>query len=257
MPHDPVASHSCRGRTPASVQLDVQLGGGLHVAQGAEPGGPAAMHAVRRRTLVAQATADLVDAAIGRGPVGIPGEVQPRAGELGERVVAHGSTRGRVAEAHEGRVEAPGAGGERGEHRPVALRAAGGDEVVAALGQRVGEQELQAAHLVAAEPEPRQVVALEPDLDAEPFGEPRREVQRRGERRQGDACDLVEAGHHVAAVCGASTRSTNAPVAPSAPRGSSAAASSSSDRESGPTSPASRSAVARSTPLSTPAIVAA
>ena len=69
---------------------------------------------------------------------------------------------------------------------PVGLGVGAGDHGIGALRQHVGEQELELAGLVAAEREPGQVVALDPDLGAaERRAEARAGLERR--RQMGEA----------------------------------------------------------------------
>ena len=118
------------------------------------------------------------------GPVRVAGEADLGADHRGQRHVA--DRRHRVAVADQQRLHAERAGGQRGEHRPVRARPAAGHQVVAAAAPGVGQQVLQPADLVAAEPEAGQVVALEPDLHPDGRGQPRRGLQRRRERAQPD-----------------------------------------------------------------------
>ena len=77
----------------------------------------------------------------------------------------------------------------------VGLHAADRDERVAALGERLGDEVLELAHLVAAERDAGvAVLPLGPDLDpaAELGAQPRQRVHRRGPEQQRDAGEVVE-----------------------------------------------------------------
>ena len=97
----------------------------------------------------------------------------------------------------------PGAGG--GHPRPVGLHARPGDDAVASLGDRVGEDEVELSRLVAAEGEPRLVVPLDEEAGPAEFGgEGRHLLERRrqvGERLPLEVAQcLVEDGHGVGRV---------------------------------------------------------
>ena len=90
-------------------------------------------------------------------------------------------------------------GGRRRHARVVRLHGAGRDERGGALGQRVRHQELELARLVAAQPQPREVVALHEDARtarraAERAPQARRLVERRGQRGQPGARAVRRAG---------------------------------------------------------------
>ncbi len=114
-------------------------------------------------------------------PVIRAGMVRPRAEERREELVAGRSLRRRAAE-HQVDVQAePGARG-RGHPAVVGLAGSDGDERVSALGHRRTAQVLELAGLVAAHPQPRQVVALDPQAGTP--GQQRPPLQRRGQRGQ-------------------------------------------------------------------------
>ena len=74
-------------------------------------------------------------------------------------------------------------GGRGGHAHVVGLPAAAGDERVAALGEGVGAQVLELAHLVPAAAEPGEVVALHPQPtrgEPERRAEPVHRLDRRG-----------------------------------------------------------------------------
>ena len=94
--------------------------------------------------------------------------------------------------------------GDRGDLAGVVrLDAADRDERVAALGERVGGEVLELAHLVAAEREPGvAVLALGPDLDraAEVLGQPLEPVDRRRpeqQRTRGKSSRLTSRGFRL------------------------------------------------------------
>ena len=83
-------------------------------------------------------------------------------------------------------------------HRPgvVRLHSADRHERVAALGERVGHQVLELAHLVAAEGDARvAVLALRPDLDltAQVLAQAAERMDRRGAEGQRVPCEVVDA----------------------------------------------------------------
>jgi hypothetical protein len=97
---------------------------------------------------------------------------------------------------HEHATE-PEVRGDRGDlPRVVRLHAADRDERVAALGEGIGREVLELAHLVAAVREPRvAVLALRPDLDpaAEVLLEPLEPVQGRRPEEERHALEGLEA----------------------------------------------------------------
>ena len=85
----------------------------------------------------------------------------------------------------------------------VRLDAADRHQRVAALGERVGDEVLELAHLVAAERDARvAVLALGPDLDlaAERGAEPRQGMDRRRAEQQRDTGEVVEAHRRIVGI---------------------------------------------------------
>jgi hypothetical protein len=129
-------------------------------------------------------------------------QLDPRAEQLVEQQVAAGVV-GRVAPGHrigqhQHAVEAELRRGRRGLAGMVRLRTAGGDDGVGAQRQRVAEQELQLAHLVAAQRQAGAVVALDPELRAaQRFREPRQRLQGRRRVLQAEARQLVQRWHRL------------------------------------------------------------
>ena len=74
---------------------------------------------------------------------------------------------GRRAVADHVRLDVVAQANQRGEHGPVRLRARPGDQAVAALPQRVGDEVLKPAQLVPAKADTGQIVSLEQDLHAQ------------------------------------------------------------------------------------------
>src|SRR5262249_53473223 len=117
---------------------------------------------------------------------------------------------------HAAEPEVRGDGGDLA--RVVRLDAADRDERVAAGGERVGDEVLELAHLVAAVREPRvAVVALRPELDlaAEVRAQPLEPVDRRRAEEQRDALEVGEAhGAMVAELPKASSSMCTSPTRP-------------------------------------------
>ena len=85
---------------------------------------------------------------------------------------------------HQAALEALARRGGQGEAAMVGLRRADGDQGVGALGEGVGDQELQLAGLVAARRQAQGVVALDPDFrPAQRLREVRQRLDRRRVRR--------------------------------------------------------------------------
>ena len=105
-------------------------------------------------------------------------------------------------------------GCDRGDlARVVRLDAADRDERVAALGERVGGEVLELAHLVAAVGEARvAVLALGPDLDlaAEVLGEALEAVDRGGAERERNAREVGEASSRSPSLREAVEQGSNA-----------------------------------------------
>ena len=81
----------------------------------------------------------------------------------------------------------------RGDAHEVRLHRPGDQHGVGTARPRFAEVELELAHFVPAEGQPRAVIALDPQLDAERRAEPGRGIERRrrvaepGSRKPGDA----------------------------------------------------------------------
>ena len=106
---------------------------------------------------------------------------------------------------HQDRVHAQPARTGGGHPRPVGLHTRPGDHAVAALRDRVGEDEIELPRLVAAKGEPGLVVPLDEQAGAAEFrGERRHLLEGRrqvGERSPFEAGDgLVKDGHGVGGV---------------------------------------------------------
>ena len=93
-----------------------------------------------------------------------------------------------------------------GDADEVRLHRPGDQHRVGAAGLRRPEMELELAHLVAAQRQPRAVVALDPQLDAEGGAEARGGVERRGRVAEPDSRETVyrgkRAGHTPAGSAG-------------------------------------------------------
>ena len=81
-----------------------------------------------------------------------------------------------------------------GEAHEVRLHRSGREHRVGAARPRLAEVELELAHLVPAEGQPRAVVALDPQLDAEGRAETRRRVERRWRVAEPDSWKPVGGG---------------------------------------------------------------
>jgi hypothetical protein len=157
------------------VELREQLARGVRVGERPDRRRAADGHRVRART---ELLGERGDALLQPSPVPRAGELDGRAEQPVEDQVA-AVLGGLVAREHEVAGE-PTARGRRGRHAcEVRLRAAGRDQRVAAARERVGDQRLELARLVAAEREPGQVVALDQHAHAEHLRQPRRLVERR------------------------------------------------------------------------------
>ena len=87
-------------------------------------------------------------------------------------------------------------GAGRRQHGVVRLGAAGRKDDLRALPLRVGEQELELAHLVAAEADARQIIALDIDIGAEQAADVLQLLDRRRQRRQTDAGEILQILHN-------------------------------------------------------------
>ena len=85
----------------------------------------------------------------------------------------------------------------RGDADEVRLHRPGDQHGVGAAGPRLAEMELELAHLVAPEREPRAVVALDPQLDAEGGAEARSRVERGRRVAEPDSREPVDGGDWV------------------------------------------------------------
>ena len=99
----------------------------------------------------------------------------------------------RLAVEHHDRLEPQPPCGRGGHAGVVGLDRAHGDHHIAAQLAGLPQQELQLAGLVAAQRQPRQIVALHPDArPVQVVAEARRFLQRRGEMRELDARKIAE-----------------------------------------------------------------
>ena len=114
---------------------------------------------------------------------------------IDEQVAGEGL--GGVAAQHQDALEAGSDGGGRRQPRVVGLEAAGGEDHLRPFGQGVGHQQLQLAHLVAAQGQAGLVVALDPEgRAAQPGREARQRVKRRGKVSEREPGKLL-GSHHV------------------------------------------------------------
>ena len=94
----------------------------------------------------------------------------------------------------------------RGEADEVRLHRPGHQHGVGAARLRLAEVELELAHLVPPEGEPRAVVALDPQLDPEGRAEPRGRVERRRRVAEADSREAVDGGKRAGHRSGRSVR---------------------------------------------------
>ena len=159
--------------------------GGKDVAESAErrmPGGR--MDHVRAATLAGQRPGAPLQRCVGRRLVLAHGErmqrraEQPIEQQVARRAVQGASVLDALFELDVGVQPEPARPG-RGEAHEVRLHRPGHEHGVGAARLRLAEVKLELAHLVPAEGQPRAVVALNPQLDAERRAEPGRRVERR------------------------------------------------------------------------------
>ena len=94
----------------------------------------------------------------------------------------------RRAAEHQDRAQPAARRGGRGLAAVVRLRRAERHERIGPARERIPDEQLELAHLIAAAGESRQVVALDEDLrSAQGAREPGEKLDRSGERGQGDA----------------------------------------------------------------------
>ena len=174
-----------------------QFGRGRDVAQRAHGVGAAGGDRIGRFAGALQALGQSLH---GRGAVGAGVvQVDARAEQAVELDVATqfvvGAAPGHHAGQHQFAGETQLRRGGGGLAHVVRLHAAGGDHRVGATGQGFGQQEFQLARLVAAEAEPRAVVALDQEARASKrFGQARQGLQRRRQVGETPARNGVQGG---------------------------------------------------------------
>ena len=143
---------------------------------------PAPLHRrVRRRLVLAlgermqRCPQHPVEQQVARRAIEVPGAVHP------------------IFELDVDRHSEPARGGGRDAHQ-VRLHRAGDQHRVRAPRPRLAEVELELAHLVAAQGEPRAVVALDPELDPERRAQVGRGLQRRRHVAEPDPRKAGDAG---------------------------------------------------------------
>ena len=165
--------------------LHHHLLGGQDVTEPAERRMPRGrMDHVRAATLVGQRLGAPLQRRVGRRLVLAHGErMQRRAEQPVEQQVARSTVEGAgVVDAFfelDVHVQPQPARPGRGEAHEVRLHRPGDQHGVSAARLRLAEVELELAHLVAPEGQPRAVVALDPQLDAKRRAEVRGRVERR------------------------------------------------------------------------------
>ncbi|MND69069.1 hypothetical protein D3C80_605310 [compost metagenome] len=173
-----------------------QFQAGAHVTQGAEGVGAADGHQVGALAGGAQAFAGGGQQFIGVVQVGhqlhLGAEQVEQQAVAVFQVVAIGGADGVLQQGHAGQAQARGEGG--GLADVVGLDGAGGDQGIGTLGQGIGGEEFQLAHLVAAEGEGGDVVALHMDGATELLRQPLQLLQRSGRGDQFQAGKSGEGG---------------------------------------------------------------
>ena len=177
-------------------RLLVDLDGGPHVAEGAEPGVPAHRDEVVGPDAQAGEEPGEADGRLER-PRARPlrrerEEVHPRAEELVEQEVAGEDLRAGL-EVEEVRLHPEEARGRGGEPGVVRLQPAEGRDLRRPLPLRLRHQVLELARLVAAEGRAEEVVALHEDRPAQLGREPRQPLERRRRLAEDDPRVGVEA----------------------------------------------------------------
>ena len=196
----PRAQRNARVRAAAAlraaeiVEVHAAFGDLLHaadIAQRAEPVRPAAGDfVIGSAELFAHAVHLGVDVVI---VVGIH-EADVGVHQILEQLVALALGHAALFQDQDGRhAELFGAG--RRQHGVVRLGAAGRKDDLRALPLRVGEQELELAHLVAAEADARQIIALDIDIGVEQAADVLQLLDRRRQRRQTDAGKILQVFH--------------------------------------------------------------
>ncbi|MDT4849682.1 hypothetical protein FQZ97_838090 [compost metagenome] len=180
----------------AGLDLPGQFQAGAHVAQGTQGIGAADGHQVRALAGGAQAFAGGGEELVGIIQVGhqldVGAEQVQQQAVAVLQVIAVGGADGVFQQGHAAEAEARGQRG--GLAHVVGLDGAGGDQGIGAQGQGFGGEEFQLAHLVAAQGEGGEVVALHIEIAAKLLRQPLQLLQRSGRGNQFQTGEASEGG---------------------------------------------------------------